>query len=213
MAADIQFTVRGIDDLKAALKGLAPNLRRRALRNALAAGGRVFAAEAKRRVPVLRAPIMRGGQLARKPGTVRDAIRVRTSKLSSRRGDVGVFVNVVPAKGARFRTVRGGAVFGLLNRRVQTRKSQRGKYSPNDPFYWRFLEFGWNPATPSIDGKGNRGKRARRQLVRARAAKRKPGAGFLRGAVSRQAEALRAIESSLGPQIQKLNDAPVRFRR
>jgi HK97 gp10 family phage protein len=186
MAADVKFTVRGIDDLKAALKGLAPNLRRRALRNALAAGGRVFAAEAKRRVPVLALPILRGGQLARKPGTVKQAIRVRTSRTSRSRGDVGVFVNVVPAKGARFRTIKRGAALGLLNRRVQTRKSQRGRYSPNDPFYWRFLEFGT-------------------KHMRARS--------FLRPAVGRQAEAIRAIESSLGPQIQKLNDAPVRFRR
>jgi HK97 gp10 family phage protein len=186
MADDVRFTVRGVRDLQAALLGLPPHLRRRALRNALAAGGRVFAADAKRHVPVLGAPILRRGQLARKPGTVRAAIRVRTSRISRSRGDVGVFVNVVPAKGARFRTVRGGAALGLLNRKVQTRKSQRGRYSPNDPFYWRFLEFGT-------------------KHMRARP--------FLRKAVARQGDAIRAIEQSLGPQIQKLNDAPVRFRR
>jgi HK97 gp10 family phage protein len=185
MAADVKFTVKGIADLKAALLGLAPNLRRRALRNALAAGGRVFAADAKRRAPVLAAPVLRNGVVIRKPGTVRQAIRVRTSRNARSKGDVGVFVNVAPAKGARFRTIKGGAALGLLNRRVQTRKNQRGAQSPNDPFYWRWLEFG---------------------------TKKMSARPFLRPAIGRQGDAIRAIEDALGPQIQKLN-VPVRFRR
>jgi HK97 gp10 family phage protein len=69
------------------------------------------------------APVLRAGTALkapyRKPGTVRDAIRVRTSKADRKAGDVGVFVNVRPAK--------AGA---------------RGAKNPNDPFYWRWLEFG-----------------------------------------------------------------------
>jgi len=62
--------------------------------------------------PTQRAPF-------RTPGTVRKAIAVRTSKLARRKGDVGVFVNVRPAK-----------------------KGARGAKSKTDPFYWRWLEFG-----------------------------------------------------------------------
>lgn len=112
----VEVRVSGLPDLRAALAGIAPKLRRRALRNALAAAARVVRDDARSRAPILsasaRAPF-------RKPGTVRKAIVVRTSKLARRNGDVGVFVNVRPAK-----------------------KGQRGAKSASDPFYWRFLEFG-----------------------------------------------------------------------
>lgn len=111
----IEAKVRGIADFREALLSIPPKLRRRALRNALAAGARVVRDAIKPAVPVLalanalKAPY-------RTPGTVRDAIAVRTSKRDTAAGDVGVFVNVKPAKGA-------------------------GKNSPIDPFYWRFLNF------------------------------------------------------------------------
>lgn len=107
-------TVHGIDDLKSKLLAITPALRKKVLRNALAAGARVVRDEAKRQAPVLtrHAPY-------RAPGTVKKAIRVRTSKVARRSGDVGVFVNVKPAK-----------------------SGTRGAKSRTDPFYWRFLEFG-----------------------------------------------------------------------
>ncbi len=112
----VNNSVHGIEDLKAKLLAITPALRKRVLRNALSAGARVVRDEAKRNVPVLasavRAPY-------RAPGTVKKAIRVRSSKIARRSGDVGVFVNVKPAK--------SGA---------------RGAKSRTDPFYWRFLEFG-----------------------------------------------------------------------
>ena len=114
------FRVGGMDDVVAALRSIPDKLRRRALRNALAAGGRVFRDEARRLTPVLRAPVyMANGMIRRAPGTVRKAISVRTSKQARRRGDVGVFINVRPAKGAL-----------------------RGTNKPFDPYYWRWLEFG-----------------------------------------------------------------------
>jgi hypothetical protein len=119
----ITTRLTGLAELRAALLGLAPRLRRRVLRNSLAAGARVFRDEARRLAPILAAPIVRRGVLIRKPGTLRKAIRVRTSKASTRAGNVGVFVNVVPAKAGN-----------------------RGRYSPNDPFYWRFQKFFLGPA-------------------------------------------------------------------
>lgn len=116
MVVEVKATVHGVKEMGEALRGLTDSLRKRVLRNALAEGGRIVRDEARRRAPVLQ-PTMRAPY--RKPGTVRRAISVRTSKIARRRGDVGVFVNVRPAKGA-----------------------QRGAKSPNDPFYWRWLEFG-----------------------------------------------------------------------
>jgi HK97 gp10 family phage protein len=108
--------VKGLAELKRKFEEIPRALRRRVLRNALAAGARLVRDEAKRNAPVMssamKAPY-------RKPGTVRAAIKVRTSKLDTRAGNVGVFVNVKPAK-----------------------SGQRGAKNPNDPFYWRWLEFG-----------------------------------------------------------------------
>jgi len=72
--------------------------------------------EAKAKAPVLQ-PTLKVPY--RKPGTLRKAISVRTSKVARRAGDVGVFVNVRPAKAG-----------------------QRGAKSPVDPFFWRFVNFG-----------------------------------------------------------------------
>lgn len=106
----------GIDELRRQLDRVVPAMRYRVLRNSLAAGARLVRDEAKRVAPTLSPESARRNPY-RKPGTVRDAIRVRTSKQDKRRGDVGVFVNVKPLK------------------------TGRGAKNPNDPYYWRFLEF------------------------------------------------------------------------
>ena len=118
MAANFTQGIAGISEAVEALKTLVPKLRVRAIRNALAGGGRVFRDEARRLTPILQVNV-KSGKIRRTPGTVRKAITVRTSKQARRAGDVGVFVNVRPAK-----------------------KGTRGANSPTDPFYWRFLEFG-----------------------------------------------------------------------
>jgi hypothetical protein len=116
MAGEFKVTVRGVEDAARELRALAPKLRKRAIMNSLRAGARVVRGEVKRLVPVLRVPVYRKGRLIRKPGTVRDAVAVRTSRASARVWNLGVFVNVRPAKGAN-----------------------RGTFNPFDPFYWRFL--------------------------------------------------------------------------
>lgn len=148
----ISAKVNGIPELKTALAGLVPKLRRQALRNALAAGARVVRDEARRRAPVLQ-PTLRAPY--RKPGTVRKAVSVRTSKAARRAGDVGVFVNVRPAK-----------------------RGQRGAKSQNDPFYWRFLEFG---------------------------TKKMAARPFLQAGARKLGDALEAFKRVIGPQIDKMN--------
>ena len=117
MAGEV-VRIEGLDEFKRKLAEVPKAMRKRVLRNALAAAAREVRDVAKRNAPVMTL----GTSLSapyRKPGTVKQAIRVRTSKADRRAGDVGVFVNVKPAKAG-----------------------QRGARSPNDPFYWRFLEFG-----------------------------------------------------------------------
>ena len=158
MSTDIEITAKvvGIADFREALMSIPNKLRRRALRNALAKGARIVRDAIKPNVPVLsgnmKAPY-------RKPGTVRDAIAVRTSKRDTAAGDVGVFVNVRPAKG-----------------------SNVGGKNPNDPFFWRFINFSH----------------------RSRAGNLIPGKHFLEKGAGVLDQALAAFEADLGPQIQRL---------
>lgn len=145
--------VKGLDELKRKFEEIPKALRRRVLRNALAAGARLVRDEAKRNAPVLanaaKAPY-------RKPGTVKNAIKVRTSKLDRRAGNVGVYVNVKPAA-----------------------SGQRGAKNPNDPFYWRWLEFGT-------------------RKMRAQA--------FLQPAVEKLGAALTEFEARIGTWITKIDN-------
>jgi hypothetical protein len=115
-----QLSIEGIERLNARLAEMTPTIRRRFARKALLKGAEVVrkVAASPGVVPVLGNPIYRRGVLIRKPGAVRDAIKTRTSKDTAKTGDVGVFVNVAPARGA-----------------------DRGKNNPNDNYYWRWIHF------------------------------------------------------------------------
>ena len=171
MAAEI--SVAGFDVLAAQLRAITPALRKRVVRNALAAGARLVRDDAKRRAPVLQL-----GRTSpyRKPGTVKKAIKVRTSKRDRSNGDVGVFVNVKP--------------------------NNKGAKSPDDPYYWRWLEFGYNAATGK---RGKSGKYARRQLNKSGAPKTIRGIGFLKASAGKFGAALEIIERSMATWFDKTN--------
>lgn len=142
MADGFTTRVQGIPDLKEALQGIVPKLRVRALRNALAAGMRLVQREAINAAPALNPMSLAVRKGYRTAGLLKKRISVRTSKVARKAGDVGVFVNVKPAAGAKFKTTTY-RLGGLVTRtRRQTAASQRGAKSPNDPYYWRFVEFG-----------------------------------------------------------------------
>lgn len=170
----------GIPDLRQALADLPEKLRKRVLRNGLAAGGRVVRDAAKASAPVLRtsAPY-------RTPGTVRGAISVRTSKQARREGNVGVFINVRPAK--------GGA---------------KGAKTGKDPFFWRWQEFGWTPYSGPRKGQAGKANKAERRRSRASGKAggvQIPGIKFLTNAASKLPQALQVFIAKVGPAIQKLN--------
>ena len=181
----IEARVRGIPDLKAALAGIVPKLRVRALRNALAAGARVVQRAAVAKLALKRTDGIAMGDAIRKGyrkhGTVAKAISVRTSKLARRAGDVGVFVNVRPAKGSNI-----------------------GAKNPNDPFYWRFINWGTKARV-----KGERSMGIVRGKMKSRRHNRSTGATrailFLEAGAARLPQALDAFIKSIGPQIAKLN--------
>lgn len=179
----IEAKVTGIPDMRAELAALPGKLRKRAVRNALAAGARLVRDAAREAIAPHdlspSSPAVRAGR--RGIGTVRKAITVRTSKAARRAGDVGVFVNVRPAKGA-----------------------SAGAQRPTDPYYWRWLEFGWNPSA-GPQRNSARAKRARRRLNQIGAAKTRSGIGFLRAGAQQLGAALDAIIPKLQDAIRKLD--------
>lgn len=175
--------IEGLPDLREALSGLVPKLRVRALRNALTAGARIVQRAARAATPVLKLST-RSGQAAyrkgyRRPGTVKKAISVRLSKQARREGNVGVFVNVRPAKGG-----------------------SRGAKNYRDPFYWRWINFGWNPRGP---GGGASAARAHRKLAQRGGPTAKPGAEFLQAGARMLGAAMAEFVKRIGPAIAKLN--------
>ena len=94
---------------------------------------------------------------------------------------MGVFVNVRPAPGAKFKTLRSAT--GGLKMRLKVRGSQRGTKSPLDPYYWRWVNFGHTT-------------RGGRML---------PGVRFLEAGADRLSAALDVFQARIGPAIERLN--------
>lgn len=178
MVAEVS-RVEGLEQLDARLRELTTQLRARVLRNALSAGAREVRNAARRSAPVLRAGTALKAPY-RKPGTVRDAIRVRTSKVAKRSGDVGVFVNVKPLPGNKYKrtTTRLPFTGKKVKKFVLVKRTERSAKNPNDPFYWRFLEFG-----------------TRRMSARP----------YLRPAADKLPQALTVFERSLAKYLDKVN--------
>lgn len=131
MAAEF-IRLKGVDDLKLALRDLDRSMRRKVLKAALRSAARVIQSDAKSRAPVLQMPTPR-----RVPGTVKRSIVVRASKLARRKNMLGVYVTVKASK-------------------ARVKKDGR-----QDPFYFRFLEEGWIPRGPGRGLRGSdRKKRA-----------------------------------------------------
>jgi HK97 gp10 family phage protein len=151
----MEAKVTGIPDLKDALRTLVPKLRVRALLNALRAGAKPVRDNARAGAPVLSMSSPAALKGRRTPGLLKSRIVYRKSKLAARAGDVGVYINVRPAK-----------------------KTQRGGKNPQDPFYWRWVEFG---------------------------AKHMPGKKFLQRSSSVLPAALGIFIAKIGPAIAKLN--------
>lgn len=120
MTDGIKVALQGVDEIKRALADAAANIRKKAVRGALRKAGATVASAARQAAPVLSAPAR-----FRKAGTVKRAITVRGSKFARQEGNEGVFIGVRALRGSR-----------------QKKLGKAGAKNPNDPFYWRFLEFG-----------------------------------------------------------------------
>lgn len=177
----VYVKIEGLEEVKAEFAALVPTLRKKVTIDALRRSTRIVREFARQEAPILSplAPMVRIGR--RSPGTLRRAISVRVSKRDRRYGDVGVFVNVRPAK-----------------------VGQRGAKSPKDPFYWRWINWGWNPASSKTGGRGRAGRRVRSALI-AQGVRAVGGVKFLEAGASKLSEVARLFGADFGRSIQKLN--------
>lgn len=166
MPDSVTVKLEGLDDLRAALAEAPKAIRTKAIRAALREAGKVIQSAARMSAPVLTVPAR-----YRSPGTVKRAISVRASKYARDSGQEGVFINVRP--------------IGTKAARVK-KLGWAGAKNPNDPFYWRFLEFG---------------------------TKKMSARPFLAPAArSKGSEAIQKFMSSAIPAIEKLNERSKRVR-
>lgn len=122
MSVDLDFKITGGAELAKALGQVTAKLETKILRAAVYAGSKVIADDAKSRAPVLAFPDPR-----RKSGTLKNAIRIRSTKLT--RGQV--------MGGVQVRSLTAGQIT-----KWKQKTGHSGADNPNDPFYARFVEFG-----------------------------------------------------------------------
>lgn len=178
------FTVKleGIDELKRRLNDASKTIRVKAVRGALRKAGQIISKAAKVAAPVLSVPTK-----TRKPGTVKKAIAVRNSKFARQAGNEGVFIGVRPLRGAR-----------------QNKLGKAGANNPNDPYYWRFIEFDTKPHL--IKAKNKKCLYFNGKFVKSVNHPGTKGKRFLtQAADSKGEEAIKTFMDSVIPQIEKLN--------
>lgn len=184
MPDSIIVRLEGVDELKRALADVPKRIRKSALKSALRKAGNVIRDAARAGAPVLQGPARH-----RKPGTIKRNIVVRPSKVSSRAGNLGVFVGVKPLRGS-----------------AQKKHGKAGAKNPNDPYYWWWQEFGWVTGGGRIHG----GKRVRalmrQRRLAAGTARRIPGKHFLTNAAKQKGQdAIATFMREAVPAINRLN--------
>jgi HK97 gp10 family phage protein len=142
--SDPRVTIKGLAEFRVQMAELPAKMQRGALRTMMRDAMKVVRDDARANAPKLTKAVTKNGVPVRLPGTLRNAISVRTSKTEDKAGNVGVFVNVRPLKGNTYRKA-GSYTTPQSQRRSRyllTKKSQRGADNPRDPYFWRWIEFG-----------------------------------------------------------------------
>lgn len=191
MAAEgVTVKLEGVDELKRALADVAKQIRTKAVRGALRQAGSIIKKQAQSNAPILKSPTPN-----RKPGTIRRNITVRASKFARRNKDEGVYISVRPLRGSR-----------------QKKLGKAGANNPNDPFYWRFLEFG----TKAYVIKPTKGKKFLKFGGSFARSVKHPGIAaqrfMTRAADHRGKEAIAVFMREVIPQIEKFNARAGRVR-
>lgn len=130
--ANLSVKVTGLKELGQALENLGRKTKNKLGAKAMRKGGAIIRDQARANAPILKEKVPH-----RKRGTLKKNIVASTK----------------PQKDGSVRTII--FVRSLKNSKVLEFKGKTGKggtYNPNDPFYWRFVEFGTSkmPAQPFL---------------------------------------------------------------
>ena len=162
MASNVE--ILGIEKLKFALENVEKKLRTKAVKDALILGAGPVAKQMRKNVPVLKT--RKSKTKTRTRGLVKSRIKIRTSSVDRRKKDIGVFVNVKPAP-----------------------KDQRGAKSKTDPFYWKFINYGWSPGNRKKTTKRKKARTVKAPLYSIR------GVKFIESGATKLPESLKIIEA------------------
>ena len=120
--------IRGLAEIKDAFAQLPAKVNRKVLNDGLIAGARLVRDEAKRRVPLLKFPDPR-----RLRGALQRAIHAGRVRPEGRAA-ASVWIRV--------RSLTKSQVARFKRAQLKGGKRVKAALNPNDPFYWRFVEFG-----------------------------------------------------------------------
>ena len=162
MASNVE--ILGIENLKFALENVEKKLRTKAVKDALKLGAGPVAKQMRKNVPVLKT--RKSKTKTRTRGLLRSKISIRASKVDKRQGNIGVFVNVKPAKGADV-----------------------GARSKKDPFYWRFINNGWSPGNRKKKTRKGKMRTVKKPVYSIR------GVKFIKSGATKLPESLKIIEA------------------
>jgi len=177
MADNVEL--KGLDGLEDALKSLEKKMRTKEVSAMLIKGAEVVKAEIKRNTPVMRGGAKKNKTKTRTAGLVKKRVLIRKSSVDRRQKNIGVFVNVKPAK-----------------------KENRGAQSRLDPFYWSFINQGWTPGNRQKTA----GKKKKPRIVK-QATYSIRGRKFMQSGAPKLSESLQIIEKLFMIFIESKNHA------
>ena len=172
------MNVRGIEDFNQALTALRKDVSKRVIASALRAAAKPIIQQAKANAPVAKKTYPK-----RIIGLVRDNIAATTSRLSRRRGDIGLFIKPKRKKGVR-----------------------PGKLG--DPYYYRWLITGYHAVGRKrvAGGRRTRGLNLEAQRQAGRIKFISPQTNFLQNAfAAKSGDALNIFQTKLKTYIDNAN--------
>lgn len=185
-----EIQVQGLAELRRALLTYPKKIQKRALDKAMAAGARVVAAEARKNAPVRSNGKWSGGQITPAGATRANIVAKRGQRRYAGGSDSYFIVGVRHGKTNTNPVGRDG------RKRTVTAYDKRGQ----DPFYWRFQEFGYTAVGRAKALSGAKKRRRVRPTGRYI-----PGKFFMTRALSASSgAALEKIRAVLEQEIAKL---------
>lgn len=162
------FKIEGFAELSKELEKLPIKIQKKILRKSVKAGAVLMRDRARALAP-------------KRTGATARAIKVESTTSRSRPGIISFAVGVETGKVQRL-TASTGKVATKVKGKLKLRKASARERRGEDPYYWKFQEFGYRATGRSLHGKRKKGL-GRKGLAKTRARGIKvPGKHFMRNA-------------------------------